>query len=228
MSEYLATSEFDPSEPFAVTIELVRQLVAETRVDGVAVAVFATEATRNLVFASDEGVEELDDLQFTLGEGPGLDAYRFHRQELHDDLAGGQAHVRWPFFSAQALSVGAASFYAYPLAGGGTPFGVLELYGRSPVALSLSDDVTCRALIRPIARAVLSELNQPHGEKSADHPASSRVNVDIASGMLAAHHKISVGEARVRLRALAFSRQRRITELAEDVLRGERFESDLG
>ena len=127
MSEYLATSEFDPSEPFAVTIELVRQLVAETRVDGAAVAVFATETTRNLVFASDEGAEELDDLQFTLGEGPGLDAYRFHRQELHDDLAGGQAHVRWPFFSAQALSVGAASFYAYPLAGGGTPFGVLEL-----------------------------------------------------------------------------------------------------
>ena len=124
--------------------------------------------------------------------------------------------------------MGAASFYAYPLAGGGTPFGVLELYGRSPVALSPSDDVTCRALIRPIARAVLSELNQPHGEKSADHPASSRVSVDIASGMLAAHHKISVDEARVRLRALAFSRQRRITELAEDVLRGERFESDLG
>ena len=204
MSEYLATSDFDPSEPFAVTIELVRQLVAETRVDGAAVAVFATEMTRNLVFASDEGAEELDDLQFTLGEGPGLDAYRFHRQELHDDLAGGQAHVRWPFFSGQALSVGAASFYAYPLAGGGTPFGVLELYGRSPVALSPSDDVTCRALIRPIARAVLSELDQPHGEKSPDDPASSRVNVDIASGMLAAHHKISVDEALVRLRALAF------------------------
>ena len=73
---------------------------------------------------------------------------------------------------------------------------MLELYGRSPVALSPSDDVTCRALIRPIARAVLSELNQPHGEKSADHPASSRVSVDIASGMLAAHHKISVDEAR--------------------------------
>ncbi|MBT2270183.1 GAF and ANTAR domain-containing protein [Rhodococcus qingshengii] len=227
MSENLATSEFDPSEPFPVTIELVRQLVAETRVDGAAVAVFATETTRNLVFASDEGAEELDDLQFILGEGPGLDAYRFHRQELHDDLAGGQAHVRWPFFASQALAAGAASFYAYPLAGGGTPFGVLELYGRSPIALSPSDDVTCRALTRPIARAMLSELDQLRGAKSADHLVSVRANVDIACGMLAAHHKISVDEALVRLRALAFSRQCRITELAQSILGGECFESDL-
>ncbi|MGK2239135.1 MAG: hypothetical protein ACI9JD_001684 [Rhodococcus sp. (in: high G+C Gram-positive bacteria)] len=60
-----------------MTKQLTGELVREVGVDGVGVAVFATDATRDLVFASDELVEQLDELQFTLGEGPCLDAYCF-------------------------------------------------------------------------------------------------------------------------------------------------------
>ncbi|WP_258957175.1 hypothetical protein [Rhodococcus globerulus] len=44
--------------------------------------------------------------------------------------------------------------------------------------------------------------------------------------MLAARFRISVEEALVRLRAMAFSQQRRITAIAQDIIGGERFDAD--
>jgi len=228
MPKCLSLWESHPSEPFAVTKQLTSQLVREVGVDGVGVAVFATDATRDLVFASDEIAEQLDELQFTLGEGPCLDAYRFERPERHDDMAAVEALARWPLFASEALSVGAASVYAYPLGGGGAPFGVLELYGRSPIALSPRDDVTCRSYAHTIAYAVVSELAPAYALTSGSAVGVfRRGNVHIACGILAACHGISVDEAMVRLRARAFSRQRRITEIAQDVIGGERFTPDL-
>ncbi len=190
---------------------------------------FATATTRDLVFASDEVAEELDEMQFTLGEGPCLDAYRFHRPELYEDMAGAAARARWPFFSSQALTAGAASVYAYPLDdGAGAPFGVLELYSRSPIALTSRDDVTCRSYAHSIAHAVLVELTPTYALTGGSGVGVfRRGNVHIACGILAAHHEISVEEAMVRLRAQAFARQRRITEIARDVIAGDRFEPGL-
>lgn len=126
MSTDLSPRESQPSEPFEVTKQLASELVRETGIDGVGVAVFATESTRDLVYATDGVAEELDETQFTLGEGPCLDAFRFDSPELHADMAGGEARARWPLFTAQVLGLGAASVYAYPLGGGGSPFGCLS------------------------------------------------------------------------------------------------------
>jgi hypothetical protein len=101
-----------------MTKQLVSELVRETGIDGAGVAVFATASTRDLVYASDGVAEEIDETQFTLGEGPCLDAFRFDNPELHDDISGGAARARWPLFAAQVLGFGAARVYAYPLGGG--------------------------------------------------------------------------------------------------------------
>ncbi|MBT2274159.1 GAF and ANTAR domain-containing protein [Rhodococcus qingshengii] len=217
-----------PAEPFAVTKRLSRELVEGTGIDGVGVAVFASEATRDLVFATDSVAEELDEMQFTLGEGPCLDAFRFHRPELHDDIVSGEALARWPAFSAQSAALGAASVYAYPLAEeGGAPFGVLELYGRLPVSLSAQEEASCRLFAASIGRAVLSELAPVHALISRpDDGVFRRGNVNVAAGMLAVQLQVSVEEALVRLRARAFSRQRRITAIAGDVIGDEEFDAD--
>jgi hypothetical protein len=78
MSTDLSPHESRPSEPFEVTKRLARELVRETGIDGVGVAVFATESTRDLVYASDVVAAELDETQFTLGEGsvPGCFPFR--------------------------------------------------------------------------------------------------------------------------------------------------------
>ncbi len=91
MSKHFSDREVVPPESLAATKRLSRQLVEETGIDGAGVAVFATASTRDLVFATDVVAEELDEMQFTIGEGPCLDAYRFARPELHADMAGGAA-----------------------------------------------------------------------------------------------------------------------------------------
>ncbi|MDV8129112.1 GAF and ANTAR domain-containing protein [Rhodococcus sp. IEGM 1304] len=227
MSTDLSPRESQPSEPFEMTKQLARELVRETGIDGVGVAVFATESTRDLVYATDGVAEELDETQFTLGEGPCLDAFRFDTPELHPDMAGGEARARWPLFTAQVLALGAASVYAYPLGGGGSPFGVLELYGSSPIALAPSEDVKCRSYAHTIAHAVLAELAPAYALTSgSDVGVFRRGNVNIACGILAAHHRVSVEEAMVRLRSRAFSRQHRITSIAQEVIAGDRFDTD--
>jgi hypothetical protein len=125
---------------FEETEYLTGELVRVTGIDGVGVAAFAADSTRDLVYASDKIAEEFDELQFTLGEGPCLDAYRFRRAELHDDILTGEGPTRWPLFVAEVRRLGAASIYAYPLRAG-TPFGVLELYGRTPAAFAPGNDV---------------------------------------------------------------------------------------
>lgn len=207
-----------PSEPFEVTKQLASELVRETGVDGVGVAVFATESTRDLVYASDGVAEELDETQFTLGEGPCLDAFRFDRPELHADMAGGEARARWPLFTAQVLGLGAASVYAYPLGGGGSPFGVLELYGSSPVSLAPSEEVKCRSYAHTIAHAVVSELAPVYALTSgSDVGVFRRGNVNIACGILAAYQRISTAEAMVRLRALVGEIFAEVGPIVDDV-----------
>lgn len=92
-----------------MTKQVTCELVREVGVDVAGVAVFAATRTRDVVFVSDEVAEDLDEMQFTLGEGPCLDAYRFHRPELQEDMAGAAVRARWPFFSPQAMTVGTAS-----------------------------------------------------------------------------------------------------------------------
>lgn len=183
MSTDLSPRESQPSEPFEVTRQLANELVRETGIDGVGVAVFATESTRDLVYASDGIAEEIDETQFILGEGPCLDAFRFCSPELHDDITSGEARTRWPLFTAQVLALGAASVYTYPLGGAGAPFGVLELYGSSPVAVAPSDDVKCRSYAHAIAHAVLSELAPAYALASGSvGGVFRRGNVHIACG----------------------------------------------
>lgn len=103
---------------------------------------------------------------------------------------------------------------------------MLELYGRSPIALAPSEDVKCRSYAHTIAHAVLAELAPAYALTSgSDVGVFRRGNVNIACGILAAYHSISVDEAMVRLRARAFSRQRRITSIARDVINGDRFDT---
>ncbi|MCD2115062.1 GAF domain-containing protein [Rhodococcus rhodochrous] len=96
-----------------------------TGVDGAGVAIFASDTTRDLVYATDTVVEQIDELQFTLREGPCLTAYRTSVPELHPDLADPTA-THWPMFTLEVLDLGVRALFAFPLAvGNATNIGVL-------------------------------------------------------------------------------------------------------
>jgi hypothetical protein len=112
------------------------QLVDSTSVDGAAVAVLTgSRHVRELLYTSDTVARDLDELQFTLGEGPCLDAFFQNWPQLwaHLDTTL-TVDALWPGFAAEAVQFGAHAVFAFPVPvpDHSGPLGVLELYRNTP------------------------------------------------------------------------------------------------
>ena len=81
---------------------------------GAGVSVMTEDATRGVAVASDPVSERVDELQFTLGEGPCLEAHRSRRPVLEPDLIDA-GMARWPAYSAAAHAEGVRAVFAFPL-----------------------------------------------------------------------------------------------------------------
>jgi hypothetical protein len=84
---------------------LVRLCARTLPVSGVGLAVMTEEGPAGTVAASDGGALQLEELQFTLGEGPCVDASRTGRPVLVPDLAGTSRRT-WSQFGAGADAAG--------------------------------------------------------------------------------------------------------------------------
>lgn len=99
-----------------------------TGTDGAAVALLDQSlALRELVYATDAIAQQVDELQFTVGEGPRLTACREGKPEIVPDLAEPASNARWPIFTSEVRELGVEAVFAFPIAVQGAPFGALEL-----------------------------------------------------------------------------------------------------
>src|SRR4030095_7694090 len=89
--------------------------------------VMADKGVRGVCAASDPGSERLEDLQFTLGEGPCIDALASRSPVLVPDLADG-AMMRWPAYAPAAHDRGVRAVFAFPLQVGAARLGVLDVF----------------------------------------------------------------------------------------------------
>ena len=71
----------------------------------------------------------VDELQYTAGDGPCLQAMREGFQVVIDDFA---AETRWPEYCIQATANGIRSSFSLPLRGNGFGKGALNLYAAQP------------------------------------------------------------------------------------------------
>ena len=191
-----------------------------TGVDGAAVTVMLSATPRETVYASDPTAVELEELTLTLGEGPGVDAVT-DGPALAADLTSAQCAARWPAFAPAAVDAGAMAVFALPLQVGGIRLGVMDLYRARPGPLrhdQLADalllaDIACALLLDP----VLDEHPHWHGREpelaGPQHP-----EVHQATGMMIVQLEVSAALALVRLRAYAYSHERRLREVAADVV----------
>jgi hypothetical protein len=159
----------------------------------------------------------MEDLQFTLGEGPCVDAVSTRRPVLQPDLAA-TGPGRWPAFSAGALDAGLRAVFALPLLIGTVRLGSLALYRDD--AGSLSDPGFAEALtFADVATAVLLHL-QAGRPGEPIRLVEDRAEVHQASGMVSVRARVSLAQALLLLRAHAFASDRPISAVARDVLDG--------
>lgn len=212
--------------PVPRTHQLCQALVLALGLDGAAVAMITDGGERDLVHATDPVIAQLDELQFTLAEGPCLDAHRTQAPVLAADLTDTASRARWPVFAQEASAAGAAAAFAFPLISGEVGFGVLELYRRTPGALSRTDVDTVAAAVEAVTRVAVDELfGDPATADQPQHSWPGRLSTahaeaHQAAGMVAVHLEVSVADAMSRLRALAYSNHTSLTELAHRVLAG--------
>jgi hypothetical protein len=97
-------------------------------VDGASLSLSTGMDSQSLVYATDEVARQVAELQFSLGEGPGVEAWAFGGPCLAADLSPAATAERWPWFTPAAMQAGARAVFAFPLQAGAIRLGTLDLY----------------------------------------------------------------------------------------------------
>jgi hypothetical protein len=162
----------------------------------------------------------IEELQYTLGEGPCIDAYHGDVVVAEADLAD-PVTPRWLAFTPRVLEVGVRAIFGFPVSEGAARLGALNLYQDKPGALSEGQYADALVMAGVIARWVLNaQRTAAPGHLATELEAGSDLHLVVhnAAGMVSVQMGISVGDALVRLRAHAFTENRLVREVADDVV----------
>src|SRR4051812_6809936 len=85
-----------------------------TAMSGAGIMLMSGDLPRGSVCTTNDVSDLVERLQFALGEGPCVDAYRQERPVLEPDLVE-PAALRWPAFTAPAVEAGVRAVFGFPL-----------------------------------------------------------------------------------------------------------------
>jgi GAF domain len=189
-------------------------------VSGAGVMLMSGEIPRGSLCTTDAVSQLVEDLQYTLGEGPCVDAYRQDQVVAEPDLAD-PAGRRWPGFTPPALAAGVRAVFGFPLRAGTVRLGALNLYRDVPGPLTGEQHADALVVAEVAARWVLeAQAGAPPDTVAGELEAGADFHFAVhnAAGIVSVQEGISVTEALIRLRAHAFSSDRLLAEVAQDVI----------
>jgi hypothetical protein len=194
---------------------------------GAGLSLMSEAGVRGVAAASDAASERIDELQFSLGEGPCMDAFTTRRPVLEPDLSTG-GRARWPMYAAAAEGEGVRAAFAFPLQVGAARLGVLDLYREEPGSLT-AEELAQALIFADVATAMLLDAQEKArpGDAAAglDEALEYRFELYQAQGMVMVQAGISLVEALALLRAYAYSHDRDLADVAREVVtRGLKFD----
>jgi GAF domain/ANTAR domain len=194
-------------------------------IDAAAISLIFDGASSGTLGSSGAPARMYDELQFTFGEGPCLEAVARRSPILVVDLADPE-EVRWPAYGPAMLAHQIRGVHAIPLVLAGEFVGALDLFRARPGPLS-GNDLTGAVAAAELADIPLLDIldsdmqaavGDPRSNAWAELNALSRAEVSQATGMLVAQLHVEPAEALVRLRAHAYATGRSATDVAHDIL----------
>lgn len=202
--------------------------------DGLALSLLVgADRTAELLWCHPELSARFDELQFTLGEGPGPDAVRTGSPVVEPDLDRVRAE-RWPALLPAARDLGVTGVCCFPIGIGAIRLAVLTVLCDGDRRLSAQQYTDATALTTALTGAFLN--GDPRGDGRArgfgmflEQPSGlRRAAVHQATGMVSVQLSVSMEEALLRLRAHAYGSERPLGEVAADVVaRRLRFNDDF-
>jgi hypothetical protein len=206
--------------------------MAGVAVDGAGVTVMVSPTVREIVSVTDAVAEDLEQFQLTFGQGPCVDSFTQGGPVLAVDLRSPEYLARWPVFAPAAVDAGARAVFALPLQIGAIRLGVLDLYRVRPGGLSAHQLADALAFADTVGMLLLdaSAGTRAHTAELAWHdeePSAQYAVVHQATGMVLVQLGVCAEAAFARLRAYAFAHDRRLEDVARDVVeRRLRFDND--
>jgi hypothetical protein len=218
VAEILRAAWADSPDDAGLPASLAAACTRSLPVSGVGLALMTDEGPAGTIAATDGVAIELEYLQFTLGEGPCVDASRTGRPVLQPNLAR-TAPSRWPAFAGGALEAGIRAVFAFPLRVGAIRLGVLDLYRNRAGPLS-PDELTEALSFADAATLVLLHAQAGSPVRGAVPVLDDRAEVHQATGVVSVQAGVGLADALLLLRARAFTEGRPLAELARDVIAG--------
>ena len=187
---------------------------------GVGVSVMARAEHPATVAASDEHSAIIEDLQFTVGEGPCIDAYKTGRPVFAPDLSVA-ARIRWPGYAPAAQERGIQAAFAFPLQIGAARLGALDVYQDQPGGLSpetIAEALTFADAAMTGLLTAQQRFNEDDGAPALDDALDNRFELYQAQGMVAMQLGVTLHDAMIRIRAYAYAHNRPLGDVADDIL----------
>jgi hypothetical protein len=211
-----------PGDPAGLADRLCRALAAALGVDGAAMSALTHTPLRQRLGSSDELADLIETVQFSVGEGPCVQAAATGNPVIVEDLHA-QAGARWPGFAVLAArrlaAVGAV--FGFALALDGATLGSVDLYCRTRRRLSPAQIADAADAVA-VAAAVL--LATPHfttdslpldaREAFTDMDPWRCMHLAITAGLL----EIAPNQALAQMRAYAFTNNMLLPDLAIQIL----------
>jgi hypothetical protein len=189
-------------------------------VAGAGITIMGGTAGGGPVCVSNQRMAALEDLQFTLGQGPCQDAF-VTGAPVHASRLDVAASERWPSFVDLAHATGVGAVFAYPMTSHGAKVGVLTLYQEDQGDLSQAQHEDSLAVAEVLTETVLSlqaEATSGTLASGLEDAVAYRAEIYQASGMVSVQLHIPVDEALLRMRAHAFASDRPISVIASDIV----------
>lgn len=206
------------SVPRRICLLCVRML----SISGAGISMVTKTGNRGVVCATDDVSARIEELQFTLGEGPCVDAAQFGAPVMVPDLRTPDDIVveRWPAFIEGAGAVGVRAVFAFPLRIGAINVGVLDVYRSDPGPLR---DGQLRAALLAADAAALALLHIDMASDDlfsddTDARSTYQLQVHQATGVVQVQLGVPTEEAFLMLRARAFALGRPLVDVATDVV----------
>jgi GAF domain-containing protein len=188
--------------------------------------VVSTDRQYSLLTAADPASERLEELQFVLGEGPCVDAATSRRPVLVSDL-GHEGPLRWPAYASAMDEAGVSAVFAFPLQIGAAQLGVLDFFRTRSGDLSAPELARAFALADAAVAILLDKEDRSADGTGPDGMPVGPSELFQAQGMVMVQIGGTLVEAMSRIRAHAYAENRRLIDVARDVVgRRLRFDAD--
>jgi hypothetical protein len=199
---------------------LVGACTSVLAVTGAGIMIMVDGGHRGTLGSSDATMGVVEELQFTLGEGPCLDSYRLGAPVFEPALAD-PITPRWPAFTPPAIEAGVEAIFGFPLQIGAIRLGALDIYLDAPGELTDSQLADALVMADVVTHEILElQAGAPPDALASelDIAANLHAVVHQASGIMSVQLDIPIADALIRLRAYTYAQKRLVNDVAVDVV----------